>query len=217
MTVWPRVRRKHLLDDAQEDGWECVTRQQCGPRRDARIQWALWRAPYVVLHHNRARPCFHVLRNAALIKWNAYLWSHCTGCTRYTGVRGARERGGKSGERERRGEKASAAAPSTCLAAPSGVTNLNGTLCAPIASACLLILTPHDFYRRRCRMLWCPPLITIAVKFGRGWAGFFSISRRICKKNFGNLVSLFFFSLSKATREVKLDEMHYCYVNEIWG
>lgn len=115
-----------------------------------------------------ARPCFHVLRNAALIKWNAYLWSHCTGCTRYTGVRGARERGGKSGERERRGEKASAAAPSTCLAAPSGVTNLNGTLCAPIASACLLILTPHDFYRRRCRMLRCPPLITIAVKFGRG-------------------------------------------------
>lgn len=79
------------------------------------------------------------------------------------------------GERERK--KATAAAPSTCLAAPSGVTNLNGTLCAPIASACLLILTLQRRRRLRltgflsatCTASHAPmlPLIMIAFKFRR--------------------------------------------------
>lgn len=81
------------------------------------------------------------------------------------------------GERERERKKATAAAPSTCLAAPSGVTNLNGTLCAPIASACLLILTLQRRRRLRltgflsatCTASHAPmlPLIMIAFKFRR--------------------------------------------------
>lgn len=73
-----------------------------------------------------------------------------------TGERG-REKVENWGRGREKGKEASAAAPSTCLAAPSGVTNLNGTLCAPIASACLLILTPHDFYRRRVACSDTPP------------------------------------------------------------
>ena len=139
-------------------------------------------------------------------------------------------------ERERERKKASAAAPSTCLAAPSGVTNLNGTLCAPIASACLLILTLQRRRRRRrrrrqrrrltgflsatctrsaCRMPRCSPLITIAFKFPRFFSRdrvFFPFTRkgrinRKIREWLGEIEGLsFFFFFFKALHSIEEEE-----------
>lgn len=171
---------------------------------------------------------------------------------RVTGVRGARvtererRKGGKSGKlgrrRERERKKATAAAPSTCLAAPSGVTNLNGTLCAPIASACLLILTLQRRRRLRltgflsatCTASHAPmlPLIMIAFKFRR--TGFPSsrdrvfsfardkIDRSIFGRDFIRESCFFKLTLDRGDIEEPRSEIRYnvrwlYYVNEISG